>query len=192
MQPFEKYTNGVILMYIFMLNSNPQLTRYCTGRVWTDQQLEEPETRFVVAGFDGVDEEEHHEAVEDQGVDLHGDVDVLRKQAGEDAETPQHTQEPCDLQQKRKQGGMKTKSVRGENPGVRWFETCFAQSDLKQVLVREVVSRIDLKDEDMVDAGLSPSIRVDAQEEDKLDQQETAPIDAHHRPHVLKTHKHDT
>lgn len=72
------------------------------------------------------------------------------------------------------------------------FETRVPQSDLKQVLVREVVSRIDLKDEDMVDAGLSPTIRVDAQEEDKLDQQESAPIDAHHRPHVLKAHQHDT
>lgn len=58
--------------------------------------------------------------------------------------------------------------------------------------MREVVSRIDLKNEDVVDSGLSPSVRVDAQEEDKLDQQETAPIDAHHRPHVLKAHKHDT
>lgn len=66
-----------------------------------------------------------------------------------------------------------------------WLETCFLQPDLEQVLVREVVSRIDLKDEDMVDSGLSPSVRVDAQEEDKLDQQETAPIDAHHRPDVL-------
>lgn len=47
------------------------------GCNWTDQQLEEPETRLVVAGFDGVDEEEHHEAVEDQRVDLHGDVGVL-------------------------------------------------------------------------------------------------------------------
>lgn len=79
-------------MYTFMLNSSQ------TGRVWTDQQLEEPETGFVVAGFDGVDEEEHHEAVEDQRVDLHGDVDVLRVQAGEDAEAPQHAQEPRDLQ----------------------------------------------------------------------------------------------
>lgn len=60
------------------------------------------------------------------------------------------------------------------------------------MLVREVVSRIDLKDEDMVDASLPPSVRVDAQEEDKLDQQETAPIDAHQRPHVLKAHQHNT
>lgn len=86
------------------------------GRNWTDQQLEEPETRLVVAGFDGVDEEEHHEAVEDQRVDLHGDVGVLRVQAGEDAETPQHTQEPCDL--KPTEGGRhENKNVQGENPG---------------------------------------------------------------------------
>lgn len=68
----------------------------------------------------------------------------------------------------------------------------FLQSDLKQVLVREVVSRVDLEDEDMVDSGLSPPIRVDPQEEDKLDQQETAPVDAHHRPHVLEAHEHNT
>lgn len=80
-----------------------------TGSNWTDQQLEEPETRFVVAGFEGVDEEEHHEAVEDQGVDLHGDVDVLRVQAGEDAEAPQHAQEPCDLPET-EEGGAKTTS----------------------------------------------------------------------------------
>lgn len=66
------------------------------------------------------------------------------------------------------------------------------QSDLKQVLVRQVVSRVDLKDEDVVDARLSPSVRVDAQEEDELDQQEPAPVDAHHRPHVLKAHEHHT
>lgn len=100
---------------------NPQLTRAAvshsqaprkrggTGSNWTDQQLEEPETRFVVAGFEGVDEEEHHEAVEDQGVDLHGDVDVLRVQAGEDAEAPQHAQEPCDLPET-EEGGAKTRS----------------------------------------------------------------------------------
>lgn len=66
------------------------------------------------------------------------------------------------------------------------------QSHLKQVLVRQVVSRVDLKDEDVVDAGLPPSVRVDAQEEDELDQEEAAPVDAHHRPHVLKAHEHHT
>lgn len=60
------------------------------------------------------------------------------------------------------------------------------------MLVREVVPRVDLEDEDVVDSGLSPSVGVDAQEEDELDEQETAPIDAHHRPHVLEAHKHDT
>lgn len=65
----------------------------------TDQQLEEPETGLVVAGLEGVDEEEHHEAVEDERVDLHGEVGVLRVQAGEDAEAPQNTQETGNLQQ---------------------------------------------------------------------------------------------
>lgn len=56
--------------------------------------------------------------------------------------------------------------------------------------MREVVSGIDLKDEDMVDSGLPPSIRVDAQQEEELDQQETAPIDPHQRPHVLQAEQH--
>lgn len=92
---YGKFNSRLVLL------SDPVRLRTSGGvtlRNWTDQQLEEPETRLVVAGFEGVDEEEHHEAVEDQGVDLHGDVDVLRVQAGEDAEAPQHTQEPCDLQ----------------------------------------------------------------------------------------------
>lgn len=171
-----------------MSRSQAPRKRGRAGGNWTDQQLEEPETRLVVAGFEGVDEEEHHEAVEDQGVDLHGDVDVLRVQAGEDAETPQHAQEACDLQET-EEGVTKT---RNENPVLLKKVPRFWPSDLKQVLVREVVSRIDLEDEDVVDSGLSPSVRVDAQEEDELDQQETAPVDAHHRPHVLEAHKHDT
>lgn len=99
-------------------HSQAPFDQSCTGRNWTDQQLEEPETRLVVAGFDGVDEEEHHEAVEDQRVDLHGDVGVLRVQAGEDAETPQHTQEPCDLQPA-EGGGHENKNLPGEKPGSR-------------------------------------------------------------------------
>lgn len=61
---------------------------------------------------------------------------------------------------------------------------------LKQVLVWQVVARIDLEDEDMVDSGLSPPIRVDAQQEDELDQQEAAPIDPHQWPHILEADEH--
>lgn len=65
-------------------------------------------------------------------------------------------------------------------------------SDLKQVLVREVVSGIDLEDEDVVDSGLSPSVCVNAQQEDELDQQETTSIDPHQGPHVLEADEHST
>lgn len=58
------------------------------------------------------------------------------------------------------------------------------------MLVREVVSGIDLEDEDVVDSGLSPSVSVDAQQEEELDQQETTPIDPHQRPHVLQADEH--
>lgn len=58
--------------------------------------------------------------------------------------------------------------------------------------MREVVSWIDLKDEDVVDSSLSPSIGVDAQQEEELDQQETTPIDPHHRPDVLRAEEHGT
>lgn len=43
----------------------------------TNQQFEEPEAGFVVAGFKWVNEEEHHEAVKNERVDLHGEVGVL-------------------------------------------------------------------------------------------------------------------
>lgn len=66
----------------------------------------------------------------------------------------------------------------------------FPHSDLKQVLVWQVVSGIDLEDEDMVDSGLSPSVRVDAQQEEELDQQETTSIDPHQGPHVLEADEH--
>ncbi len=58
--------------------------------------------------------------------------------------------------------------------------------------MREVVSGIDLEDEDVVDSGLSPSVSVDAQQEEELDQQETAPIDPHQRPDVLQAEEHST
>lgn len=63
---------------------------------------------------------------------------------------------------------------------------------LKQVLVWQVVSGIDLEDEDVVDSILSPSVSVNAQQEKELDQQETTAVDPHQRPHVLKTDEHST
>lgn len=78
----------------------------------TDQQLEEPETWFVVAGLEGVDEEKHHEAIKDERVDLHGEVGVLWVETREDAETPQHSQETSNLEHregKTEQTGIKRK-----------------------------------------------------------------------------------
>lgn len=89
----------------------------------------------------------------------------------------------------RKQGGVKILVFPNAEVDVK---PASLPSHLKQVLVRQVVSRVDLKDEHVVDAGLPPPVRVDAQEEDELDQQEAAPVDAHHRPHVLEAHEHHT
>lgn len=44
----------------------------------------------------------------------------------------------------------------------------------------------------MVDSGLPPPVCVDAQQEDELDQQETAAIDPHQWPHILEAEKHST
>ena len=76
-----------------MLQDNP------TKGSGADQQFEEPEAGLVVAGLQGVDEEEQHEAVQHQRVHLHGQQDVVRGrvQAGQDAGAPQHTQETSDL-----------------------------------------------------------------------------------------------
>lgn len=60
-----------------------------------------------------------------------------------------------------------------------------AWANLKQVLVWQVISRVNLKDEDMVDSILSPAVGVNPQQEEELDQQEAATIDAHQRPNVL-------
>lgn len=58
------------------------------------------------------------------------------------------------------------------------------------MLVREVVARIDLEDKHVVDSGLPPSVGVDAQEEDELDQQETAAVDPHQWPNVLQAEEY--
>lgn len=67
----------------------------------THQQFEEPETRFVVTSLEGVDEEQQYEAIKDERIGLRGDVSVLRVETGEDAETPQHTQETSNLQHRK-------------------------------------------------------------------------------------------
>lgn len=82
----------------------------------TDQQFEEPETWFVVAGLEGVDEEEHHEAIKDERVGLHGDVSVLRVETGEDAETPQHAQETSNLQHRKEKMALKESSFDTRSP----------------------------------------------------------------------------
>lgn len=73
-----------------------------------------------------------------------------------------------------------------------FYGSKFSFTDLEEMLVGEVVSGIDLKDKDMVDSGLSPSIRVDAQQEDELDQQKAAAIDPHQWPNVLQAEKYST
>ena len=62
--------------------------------------------------------------------------------------------------------------------------------DLKQVLVGEVAPGVELEDEDVVDPGLPPAVRVDAQQEEELDQQEAAAVDPDQGPHVLTADEH--
>lgn len=81
-----------------MINFFQMCTRHEWTTKWTNQQFKEPEAWFIVAGLEGVDEEKHHEAIENQGVDLHGDGGLLRVQAGQDAEAPQNSQKARDLQ----------------------------------------------------------------------------------------------
>lgn len=52
------------------------------------------------------------------------------------------------------------------------------------MLVREVVARVQLEDEHVIDARLPPAIRVDAQQEEELDEQEASAVDPHQRPHA--------
>jgi len=72
------------------------------------------------------------------------------------------------------------------------MDLCLFLSNLKQVLVWQVVSGINLKNEDVVDSSLPPSVSVNTQQEEELDQQETTTIDPHQRPHVLKADEHST
>ena len=56
----------------------------------------------------------------------------------------------------------------------------------------EVVARVDLEDEDVVDPSVSPAVGVDAQQEEELDQQETAAVDPHQGPDILVFDDHSS
>jgi hypothetical protein len=60
------------------------------------------------------------------------------------------------------------------------------------VLVGEVAARVQLKDEHVVDPRLAPPVRVNAQQEEELDQQEATTVDTHQRPHVLIPDEYST
>ena len=53
------------------------------------------------------------------------------------------------------------------------------------MLVGEVVAGIELEYEHMVDPRLPPAVGVDPEQEEELDEQEAATIDAHQRPHIV-------
>lgn len=55
---------------------------------------------------------------------------------------------------------------------------------LKKVLMGQVITRVQLKYQYVINPSLSPSVGVDAQKEEELDEQKSAPIDTHQRPHV--------
>lgn len=65
-------------------------------------------------------------------------------------------------------------------------------SYLKQMLMWKIISRVQLKDQHMIDTRLPPAISVNPQEEEKLNQQETAAVDAHQWPDVLITNEKST
>jgi len=52
------------------------------------------------------------------------------------------------------------------------------------VLLGQVVPGVQLEDEHVVDAGRSPTVHVDAHEEQKYDQQQRATVEPNHDPPV--------
>ena len=48
----------------------------------------------------------------------------------------------------------------------------------------EVVAWVELEDKHVVNPCLAPAVRVNAQQEEELDQQEAAAVDPHQWPHV--------
>ncbi len=60
------------------------------------------------------------------------------------------------------------------------------------MLMWKIVSRVQLKDQHMIDTRLPPAIRVNPQQEEKLNQQETATVDAYQWPDVLITNEKST
>lgn len=63
---------------------------------------------------------------------------------------------------------------------------------LKQMLVGQVVPGVQFEYEHVVDPSLPPAIRVNAQQEEELNEQEAATIHPHHRPDVLIMEENST
>ena len=61
------------------------------------QEFEQPESGLVVARLERVDEKEEEEAVQSQRVCLHWYQDAVTEETGQQANTPQHTQQTCNL-----------------------------------------------------------------------------------------------
>lgn len=58
-------------------------------------------------------------------------------------------------------------------------------SYLKEMLVGQVIARVELEYEDVVHTSLSPAVRVDAQQEQELNEQKTTSINSYQRPDVI-------
>lgn len=54
---------------------------------------------------------------------------------------------------------------------------------LKEMLMRQIVSWIKFKDEDMIYSSLSPTVRVDAQQKEEFNQKKATPIDSYQGPY---------
>lgn len=61
------------------------------------QKLEQPEAGLVIASLEGIDEEEEKQAIQGERISLHGYQDATTEEAGQQADTPQHTQQTCNL-----------------------------------------------------------------------------------------------
>lgn len=81
----------------FILAFAKSVKEALSGRRWCYQKFEQPEAWLVVAGLEGIDEEEEKEAIQGQRISLHGYQDAIAEEAGQQADTPQHTQETCNL-----------------------------------------------------------------------------------------------
>lgn len=57
---------------------------------------------------------------------------------------------------------------------------------LHQVLLRQVIPRVQLKNQDVVHSGRSPSVNVDADEEEEFDDEEWTPVEFERHFQVLR------